>query len=137
MRRRLLLFLGLVIGLLPLLRAPLSRAAPQEASLSTPIARNSEAKYKIDTFTFSRASSSVGISVVVQDSSNNDIRTANYSIPSPAGSPCTSATTLNGLAGAMNAVRASETGTNARIQQFRILGYLVDQGCLTGVTLVP
>lgn len=113
----------------------------QEAALNSPVSRSSIAKVKIDAFSFDRVNGAVVIGLIYQDSANVDISNpglaSRYTIPSAAGSPCTSATTLNGLAGAMNATRNGETGSNARIQQFRILGYLADQGCLSGVTLVP
>jgi hypothetical protein len=116
-------------------------ATAQEATLNSSVSRTSITKVKIDTFHFDRNGLSVVIGLVYQDSGNADVPapglTTSFTIPSAAGVPCTSATTLGGLAGAMNAVRASETGTEPRKQQFRILGYLADQGCLTGVTLVP
>jgi hypothetical protein len=124
---------------LVLLLAPFAYA--QEATINTPITRSSITKIRIDSFAFTRSASSVSIGVVYQDATNADVPTpsltTSFTIPSAAGAPCTSATTLNGLTGAMNATRSGETGANARIQQFRILGYLSDQGCLTGVTLAP
>jgi hypothetical protein len=121
----------LIIGFLAL------PAGAQEATINSPIARSSIAKYKIDLFYFQRGTTSLLIDVVSQDSSNVDISTTRFSVPSVAGSPCTSATSISGLAGAMNTTRSGETGSNQRIQQFRQLGYLSDQGCLGTVTLVP
>lgn len=119
-----------------------AEAAAQSASYNTPITQASVASVIVDTFSFSRNTSSVNIGVVYRDASLNPLNgtglTPAFAIPSTtgqAGAVCT--TTLNGLAGAMNTARSGETGGNARIQQFRILGYLSDQSCLTGVTLVP
>jgi hypothetical protein len=134
--RRLLLVLFILV-------APLVLA--QDKTLTTPVTFSNATKVKIDQFAFDRAASAVSIRLVYQTSGDVDVPAANlpsstltkFIIPSPAGSPCTSATTLNGLAGAMNVVRSGETGTNARIQQFRIVGYLSDQGCLPAGTLNP
>ena len=112
--------------------------AAQEATLNSSVSRSSITKIKIDTFYCDRTPQ-CKIATIKQDSSNVDIEQGAqvFFIPSAAGQPCTSATTVSGLAGAMNVTRATETGANARIQSFRILGYLSDQGCLSGVTLVP
>jgi len=134
--RRLLLILVLLAAQL---------ASAQDKTLTTPVTFSNATKVKIDQFAFDRTASAVSIRVVYQTSGDVDVPAANlppstltkFIIPSAAGAPCTSATTLNGLAGAMNAVRSGETGTNARIQQFRIVGYLSDQGCLPAGTLNP
>lgn len=127
--RRLFLFVLLL---------PAFNALGQSADFNTPITQNSIAKVKIDTFYCEASTPSCIIVVKYQDSGNAD-RPANglttkFTVPSS--SPCT--TTIAGLTGAMNTVRASETGSNARIQQFRILGYLADQSCYaSAVTLTP
>lgn len=134
------LILGLIAALL--LAQP---AQAQDKTLTTPVTFANATKIKIDQFAFDRLSGNVSIRVVYQTAGNVDIPPQNlpggtltkFSIPSAAGSPCTSATTLSGLAGAMNVTRSGETGGNAQIQQFRIIGYLSDQGCLPAGTLNP
>ena len=119
-------------------------ASAQEASLTSPVARGNVTKIKVDQFVFSRPNS-IAIRVVYQDATDVDAPVADlpantptkFTIPSAIGQPCTSATTINGMAAAMNNSRTGETGSDGRKQQFRILGYLVDQGCITGVTLIP
>lgn len=71
--------------------------------------------------------------VAYQDASGNDTRTTVFTIPS-ASAP---GATVVGLITAMMTTRATETGSNVRKLNFRVLGYLADQGLLTGVTLVP
>lgn len=114
----------------------------QQFTLTTPVARTSVAKIKVDVFHFERGSLSARIGLVYQDSSNVDIPSpalpTTFTVPSAAaaaGGPCTSATTLNGLAGAMNVARSGEPAGNAAAQQFRILGYLSDQGCFPAGTV--
>lgn len=132
--------------LIPLILLALPLGA-QEATITSPVSRASVAKVKIRTFQCDAANLSCQVTLRYQDSSNNaiadsDIATlgfvASINVPSASGAPCTSGTTLAGLATAMNSVRASETGTSPRIQQFRILGYFSDQGCYSqSITLTP
>jgi hypothetical protein len=122
-------------------------AYAQEATITAPVARNSVAKVKINTFACDAVAGSCTLTLRYLDSSNNliapsDIATLGYvttiAVPSGANQPCTSGTTLSGLATAMNNTRATETGTAPRIQQFRILGYFSDQGCYSqAVTVAP
>lgn len=131
---------GLVIGGTIALHA-------QEATITAPVSRASVAKVKIKTFACDAPSLSCVINLRYQDSSNNDIADSDIkalgyvqqiNVPSASAAPCTSGTTLAGLATAMNNVRATETGTSPRIQQFRILGYFSDQGCYSqSITLAP
>jgi hypothetical protein len=107
----------------------------QEATLSAPVARASEAKYRIRRFEINTAGSpnTAVIEISVQDSDGFEIRYFNVALPGS--SPCNG--TVAGLATAMMTTRATETGADGRKLQFRVLGYLSDQGCLPGVTLVP
>lgn len=119
----------------------------QEATINSPVAQSSIAKVKLGVFSCDPVSLTCNYSFRYLDSGNNQIADAaitalgfvrSLTIPSAAGSPCTSATTINGMAGAMNVARSGETGANARIQQFRQLGYFFDQGCFSqAVTLAP
>lgn len=120
-----------------------AEADAQTADYNTPITRNAIAKIKIKFFAFDADAGTVGITVKYLDSGNVELLntglSTKFAIPSSAGQPCTSATTLVGLAGAMNAARSGETGNAGRIQLFRTTGYLFDQGCFTGgtITLTP
>ena len=120
----------LIVGFLGL-----GHAFAQEATINTPITRNSEAKYKITLFVVSTSPATANVEVAVQDSSNNEIRRVMNVIPDPAHTGAT----VTGLITAMITVRATETGTDTRKIQFRVLGYLSDQGYFTGtpITLVP
>ena len=115
-----------------------------EATINSPVARTSEAKYKIQNFAFDRSSGQVIIYLDVQDSSNVSIRSfslaLNTSCINNCGCPATPSPipTFDGLLGAMENAAASETGSNARRMQFRIMTYLVTTtACLQNVTLVP
>jgi hypothetical protein len=108
-----------------------SVAGAQEATLNTPAARASEAKYKVKTLQLSETTAEFVISV--QDASNNEIRTIGIVIPNAA----QPAASVSGVFTAIDTARASETGSVLRRANFRLLGYLADQSLLTGVTLVP
>ena len=104
----------------------------QEADLNTPVTHPSEAKYRIRSFyvqnpPIGAATGTVDISV--QDSSNNEIRILSLAVPGCG----TSA--IGGLLTAMVTVRATETGSDSRKLQFRVIGYLSDQGCLPASTI--
>jgi hypothetical protein len=127
-----------------------SAASAQQGNLDVPVARTSVARVKIANFNVTRSPVQCVIDVFYTDASDVEIipeaalnLRASYTVPSAAGDPCTSATAYicaNGggcLADKMNTARAGETGTSQRRQQFRVLGYLSDQGCLPNVTLVP
>lgn len=114
----------------------LGYAFAQEASLTSPVARTSEAKYKIRSFVVVNppgGTASAAIDVSVQDSSNNEIRVASFSIPDSTHPGAT----VGGLVTAMMTVRATETGTDARKMQFRVLGYFFDQGYFPVSSLAP
>lgn len=121
---------SLSIVVLTLLLAP-ALARAQVATLTVPVTRASETQMKVRDLSISP--SGVGIDVSVQDGSSNEIRVQSYIIPDPAHP---TATVVNFLTALIN-VRATETGTDPRKANFRILGYLVDQGYITGVSLAP
>lgn len=110
-------------------------AFAQEVTLSVPITRASATKYKIRNFSVSNplgaAAASATIDLSSQDASNNEIAVIAANIPG-----CGSAT-VAGLGTAMVTVRATETGTDLRKLQFRIIGYPFDQGCLPAGTVAP
>jgi hypothetical protein len=122
---RKLILLTLILAALPIFG--------QQATLNTPNARSSETKIVIVDFSVKRDCACAYIVAEYQDASNNATHQATYNVPD-SNIP---ALTLQGLVGAMLTTRATETGVNTRKMQFRILGYLVDNGALTGVTLAP
>lgn len=106
----------------------------QDATLTSPITHATEAKYKIRGFCVVNpavGAPSASIDLSSQDSGNNEITVLNRTIPG-----CGTAT-VAGLATAMVTVRPTETGSDTRRLQFRIIGYLGDQGCLPASTLNP
>lgn len=103
----------------------------QEASFNTPVARASEAKLVVSELTITQTQAT--IVVQVKDASNVDIRSQIYNVPDQA----RPSATVVGLFTAIDTVRASETGGVLRRANFRILGFLSDNGYLAGVTLVP
>lgn len=108
----------------------------QEASLTSPVTRTSEAKFKVRSFVVANppsGSASAAIDVSVQDSGNGEIRVASFSIPDAAHPGAT----VGGLITAMMTVRGGETGTDSRKMQFRVLGYYADQGYFPAATLNP
>lgn len=105
-------------------------ASAQEVTLNTPVARPAESK-----LTVKRLDLTATQAVIMQDSGSNEIRYFNVAVPDP--SPATSTATITGLVTAIDTARATETGSVLRRLNFRILGYLFDNGYLPGVTLVP
>lgn len=106
----------------------------QEAGLTSPVTRSSEAKYKIRSFNaVTVGTNTVQVDVSVQDSGGNEIRVFSATVPDAAHPGAT----FGGMATAMITVRATETGTDARKLAFRILGYLADNGYFPAATLTP
>jgi hypothetical protein len=103
----------------------------QQATLNTPNARSSETKIVIVDFSVKRDCACAYIVAEYQDASSNATHQTTYNVPDSN----VPALTLQGLVGAMLVTRATETGVNTRKMSFRILGYLSDNGALTGVTL--
>jgi hypothetical protein len=118
-----------------LLVLPAASVGAQDATLTAPVARASEAKYKIKTFNVVAAvgQNVVQVELSVQDASNNEIRSFFVAIPDSAHPSATFA----GLVTAMMTIRATETGIDPRKMSFRILGYLFDNGYLPAATLTP
>ena len=131
--------------LLVLLLAPALFA--QDLTLTSPVARGSVAKVKIGNFSCTRSPNRCTIDLFYTDASDVDllgqgVPLAQYVVPSLAApdGPCTSTTSLTGnpsLLRAMANTRSGETGNDARIMSFRILGYLSDRGCFAAGTLNP
>jgi glutamine synthetase len=128
-------FLGTIAGGLVAALFRGSSLAAQEAGLSSPVARTSEAKHKLRSFlgVTGGGANSVQCDISVQDSSNVEIRTYTAVVPDPAHPTAT----FSGMCTAMMTVRATETGTDPRKLAFRVLGYLSDNGYFPPSTLTP
>lgn len=99
----------------------------QELTLTTPVTYPSETKYRIRKI-FQDATSALvqtTIEISAQSSGGAEIRYFNVSIPSPACGSATSAT----LETASTTARAGEPAGALARAQYRILGYLSDNGC--------
>lgn len=127
----------------------LSFVSAQQTNFGTPVVRASIHHAKIVNESCTRNPNQCIVDIVYQDVSDNDILDTGFrtqwTIPvgaAPAG-PCTSSLDLNGNPSyfrARNTARSGETGSEPRIQQFRILGYLFDRGCFTAIgmtTIAP
>src|SRR5687767_14325934 len=115
-----------------LLAAPVSA---QQATLSTPVARNSEHNLRVESIYMTRdAGGRWEMVVSVRDSGGVEIRRDSYTGPDAAHPGATVAACNTAV---VWTVRSGETGTNARKTDFRALGFLADQGYLPAVTLVP
>ena len=108
-------------------------ASAQEITLNTPVTRTSEGKYTLNRFDCNFVTNTCVITLDVKDSGNNFIRYFNVVVPDPAHPSAT----FTGMLNAAGTARASETGAAERRADFRIRGYLVDQGYFTAVTLIP
>jgi hypothetical protein len=125
------------VALVVALLLPTAVGLSQEAALTTPNTRTTETKGKIRSFNIGNpptgpAGGSIELSI--QDAGNSETRVMGVNVPcqSPGCTQCSSPLTIASLAGAMNVPRTGETGGAARIQSFRIIGHLFDQGCLPG-----
>lgn len=125
--RRLIAVFAVVVGLA-------SVAVAQQATLNTPVTRPAEDNLRVESYYGSRDSGGRWeVYVSVRDSTGTEIRRTSYSGPD-ATHP---AATAQAFVTAQMTARASETGTNVRKMDFRILGFLVDNGYISGVTVVP
>lgn len=126
MRRSLLCVLVLFLGV---------AVMAQDATLATPVTAT-QAKYRVRTFAVSNppaGSAGASIDVSAQDSGGNEVKAYTFVIPD-GNHP---GATVGGLVTAMMTVRATETGTDSRKMQFRVLGYFFDQGYFPAATLNP
>ena len=129
------LALSFVIIVLLSASAPIGVVSAQEATLATPIPRASCSKYKVERFDVSTTPVNIFIRLQCRDSGNAEVPGHHkaFSLPDDAFPAATVVSFLT----ALDTVRATETGNIGRKMEFRIVGYLSDQGMLTGVTLVP
>lgn len=103
----------------------------QEAALTVPVTREAEAKYTMKRISIEASEAYFFVSV--RDSSGVEIREQVFRVPD---APYPSAT-IAGIFTALDTARASETGGVLRRANFRLLGFLLDNGYLPPVTLVP
>lgn len=125
--RRLALLLGIpLVVLVPL--------AAQQGNLTSPV---SQSVFKVDSYYVGRTPPRVEVEIVFQDGSDNDQRVIKVRIPSVACGSATAAAFNTAQMTVRNTPQA-ETGNDARKMNYRILGYLSDNGCgLPAHTLVP
>jgi len=115
--------------LLLLLLAPVAWA--QEAALTVPVVRESEAKYTMKRITIEAAEAYFFVSV--QDANGVEIREQVFRVPDT----LHPSATIAGIFTALDTLRAGETGGVLRRANFRLLGFLLDNGYLPAATLNP
>lgn len=136
--KRVLVLIALLLGIAPLAHAQQATlTAPINVTVPTGTTQVVQATHAIVTdVQESRDSANVTIVVAQRDSGGNVLRRLSIVIPD-AGSSCPTAT-VQGFENARSTARSGEqANAGARTQNFRVLGYLLDQGCISGVTLVP
>ena len=106
----------------------------QSATLSTPQTQPTITKVVATRVEIIRDCACAAVHIAYQDASSNDATKTRFDIPADPANP---GTELQTFIGALLTARSGETGVNSRKLNFRALGYLVDSGRLTGVTLVP
>lgn len=107
-------------------------ASAQEATLSAPVPQPAETKFQIQRIDITAAQ--IVVSIDVKGPGGEQIRYFNVAVPDAAHPSAT----VPGLVTAIDTARPTETGGVLRRLQFRVLGYLADQGLLpAAVTLVP
>lgn len=105
-----------------------------QATLNSPVPRPSEDNLRAETLHITRdAGGRWQIDVSVRDSVGSEIRRQSFSGPDELHPGATALA----IATAYTTARSGETGTLPRRLDFRLLGFLSDQGYITGVTLVP
>lgn len=102
-----------------------------DATLNTPISRSSETKYVVRSFQGTPLF--WGIECSIQDAGSTETRVVAFSID-PVGHP---AATVVAFLTAIGTTRVNESGTVLNRANFRLLGFLLDTGYLTSVTLNP
>lgn len=122
-----------ILQALSLLLAFSGLASAQDASLSSPVAQPSEAKLVLQRFDCNFATNQCVISLNVMDSGKTTvIRYFNLTVPDSTHPTAT----FPGILAAAGTTRATETGGAERRANFRIIGYLFDQGYLPQVSSV-
>jgi len=123
------MFIAMFVALL--LVSPL---AAQQANIASPTPGPTITKILIARFEVSRNPASAIVEFSYQDSSSSEIQRLVFRVPQDQGNP---GTEMADFLAAMITPRASETGGSARRLNYRILGYFLDAGRMSGVTLVP
>ena len=124
--------------LILILLALASPALAQEATLTAPIAKPSETRKVIGRVDLSRNPVYALIQVNVLDANGDVSRYYNVSVPQTAGDDAAhpSASVVSFVNAVMSS-RAGETGGVARRFDYRVLGWLKDNGYLDDATVVP
>lgn len=105
----------------------------QEATLGTPETAPTAVKLRVTGYSLSTEQGCVSVSVAFLTSGNVEVRRHGYRICSDE-----SASIFADWHTAIGSARPGETGVPNRRMNFRILGFLLDEGLLpTGSTLVP
>ena len=122
-----------IIQVITLLLVFSGLASAQDATLASPVAQPSEAKLVLQRFDCNFATNQCVISINVMDSGKTTvIRYFNLVVPDTAHPTATFA----GILGAAGTTRATETGGAERRANFRVIGYLFDQGYLPQVSSI-
>ena len=109
-------------------------ALAQQATITTTVAPPAETKAVVFGLEMRRTPPTAILQVAFQSAAGGDLRVETYRIPADQGNPGTELATF---AAALITPRSGETGSAPRKLNFRALGYLVDSGRLSGVTLQP
>lgn len=115
---------------LPILVLLCATASAQDITLTVPISKTIT-KYVTSSYSMDAAQASIVVDQ--KDAGGVTLSTVSFLIPD-ADHP---GATLNGFVTAFTSARSGETGGVLRRLNFRILGYLFDQGYLPASTLKP
>ena len=101
----------------------------QQANITSPV-NVSESQIAVQSFSYGRDCACIVVNLEYQTGAASAVETKIINVPAVGG-------TLDGFLTAIGTARTGETGVATRRAKFRILGYLVDNNLLTGVTLQP
>lgn len=106
----------------------------QQATLTAPVTPPTENNYRVESSFLTRdGGGQWRVELSVRDSGGVELRRVTFSGPDAAHPTATALA----MATAYTTARSGETGGLTRRLDFRILGFLVDQGYISAVTLVP
>jgi hypothetical protein len=109
-------------------------AYAQQATFTAPVTPPAENNLRPEAVYITRdAGGRWEVTLSVRDSGGTELRRLTYSGPDAAHPGATALA----FATAYDTARSGETGTIPRRLDFRTLGFLADQGYISGVTLVP
>lgn len=105
----------------------------QDYTLTSPVSRPAEAKHTLNTVDIDFVNNKIIVTIDVKGTGNEGIRYFNSVVPDPAHPSATYA----GLLTAIGSARSGETGSPERRANFRIIGYLSDNGYFPPGTANP